>query len=94
MTDQRLLTVGRRVRWHIRFDVHEDHGGYTSTRKAEGVIRSVYRDHFMVERQVGKGKHPVSPRCAVFKNDPSIEIVGDHLEQLALAGSDIRHGLG
>ena len=42
------MQTGDTCSWHIRPEVHVDHGGYLKTEPLTGTIRSVHRGHFMV----------------------------------------------
>lgn len=52
MHEPRRFAVGQHVSWHIRPEVHADHGGYLNTLPLAGTVRSVHDGFIMV----GTGK--------------------------------------
>lgn len=72
-----IFKVGDKVRWHIRPEVHIEHGGYTSTTAMEGEVRSLHYKHIMVgtgERVLigGRGLGTREITYSVLRANPSL----------------------
>jgi hypothetical protein len=75
------LKTGDAVRWHIRPEVHVEHGGYMETEPLTGVIHSVHPTHVMVAQGPDTRssildlflKHGCRPRYAVLHGNPSLK---------------------
>jgi len=86
------LTIGQRISWHTRPEVHVDHGGYLTTKPHIGVVRSVCDGFVMVGTGKVLGPHIFDPkpqvnreeRLAVELTNPSIKLLDDELDGKAI----------
>ena len=75
------MRVGDTVRWHVRPEVHVEHGGYMQTKPLTGIVRSVYPTHIMVGTEqlvIEWGRGAREMRYAVCHGNPSLGTTDHH----------------